>query len=503
MLINDLHVEDDNTITLPYKFTPREYQLSLMRAMIPELFPPVPTITDIILDREPSHAMNVKNAVAVWHRRAGKDKCSINILICRAMIDTPGYYLYMAPEAAQARKIIWQGIGSDGMKFIDHIPPEIIKTKRDQEMYVELINGSVIQIGGADNYDSLVGTNPRGIIFSEYSIQNPAALQYFRPMLVENKGWALFIYTSRGHNHGWDLRNTAKARVGETPSHPDWFYQCITIDESKREDGTPVITQQAYLDEIANGMPEATAKQEFYCDFDQGMPGAYYADIISKLHKTGAIGYFPHDPMLNVVTAWDLGLNDSNAIWFIQVAPSGPRVINYMEESNVPMTEWVKRVQEQPYNYFDHIAPHDITQRDPMTGFNRLEKCKELGLYFTVAPKLSRADGIEASRALLPICQFDETSCRPGIEALMGYERIYDEKLRRFKDTPHHNWCSHGADSWRYFAILWDDYKDMNSPIRPHYVIKTSGEKQLKNSGSLPPLRMGGVVHKNGEYYGR
>ena len=505
MLIDDITTEDDNTVTLPYKFTPREYQLPLMQAMIPELFPPTPSEVDIILDRTPSKKRNVKNAVAVWHRRAGKDKCSINILVCRAMIDAPGYYLYMAPEAAQARKIIWQGIGSDGMKFIDHIPPEIIKTKRDQEMYVELINGSVIQIGGADNYDSLVGTNPKGIIFSEYSIQNPAALQYFRPMLVENGGWALFIFTPRGHNHGWEIHKTALGRTTATAgvTHPDWFYQHITIDNSRREDGTPVITHQQYLDEIANGMPEATAKQEFYGDFDQGMPGAYYADLMSALYKTEAIGYFPHNPLLHVITAWDLGLNDCNSIWFIQVDPSGPRVINYMEEANVPMTEWVKRVSELPYNYFDHIAPHDINQRDPMTGFTRLEKCKELGFYFTVAPKLSRADGIEASRALIPICRFDEENCHQGIEALMSYERVYDEKLRVFKDTPLHNWASHGSDSWRYFAILWDDYKDMNSPLKPHFVITTGGTKHLKNSGSLPPLRMGGTVHKNGKHYGR
>lgn len=497
-LIDDLVTAEDNTINLPHEFKPRDYQMPVMRAMVPELFPPEPSEYDLMMGMPPGTPDNVKNAVLVWHRRAGKDKCSINILICRAMIDVPGYYLYMAPEASQARKIIWQGIGSDGMKFIDHIPKGLIKTKRDQEMYIELINGSIIQVGGADNFDSLVGTNPKGIVFSEYSIQNPAALQYFRPMLVENGGWSLFVYTSRGHNHGHTLHKIAKERYEE--GDKDWFHQIVTIDESKRADGTPVVTHQQFVDEVRNGMPEATALQEFYCDFDQGMPGAYYADLLSKLRKEGSVGHFPHDPKLQVITAWDLGLNDATAIWYIQVVNNMPRVIDYDEAANVPMTEWIRRVKDKPYNYFDHIGPHDLNQRDQMSGFTRLEQCKELGFYFTVAPKLSRADGIEASRALLPICQFHEETCSMGLEALTAYERVYDEKLKTFKDNPLHNWASHGADAWRYLAVVWDNYRDMNSVQRVHAVITSSGTRRIKGgAGAMPPLITGGRVRVNGK----
>lgn len=500
MLIDDLSSDTSNEIRLPYKYIPRPYQIGLMQAMVPELYPPAPTEFELLTNQKPRPPQPARNAVCIWHRRAGKDKTSINILTCRAMIDTPGYYLYMAPEAAQIRKILWQGQGSDGMKFIDHIPSALVKTKREQEMYIELINGSIIQLCGSDNYDSLVGTNPRGIVFSEYSLQNPAALQYFRPMLLENKGWSVFIYTPRGHNHGYTLHNTAKQRHAE--NNPLWFHQVVTIDNSTREDGTPVITREEYEQEIADGMPAATAMQEYYCDFDQGMPGAYYADQMANLYHQGGIGYYPHDPSMHVITAWDLGLNDSTAIWFIQVTPAGPRVIDYEAESNVPMTDWIKRVQEKPYNYYEHIGPHDLNVRDPMTGITRIDRCRELGLDFRIAAKLSRQDGIDAVRAVLPICQFNEKTCADGLEALMSYERVYDDRLRTFKDTPLHNWACHGADAFRYFAVMWNNYKDMYRAQPEHYVISSAGTKHRKGGGGaiMPPV-MGGRVRKNGELY--
>ena len=475
--------DEQEKIKLPYKFKPRDYQLPLFEHLVPELFK--------------SDNPIAKNTVLVWHRRAGKDKCAINILTCRAVIDVPGYYLYMAPEAAQARKIIWEGIGSDGMRFIDHIPPELIKSTRNQDMRIELINGSTIQVAGSDNYDSLVGTNPKGIIFSEYSLQNPAALQYFRPMLVENGGWAVFIYTPRGHNHGYELHKTAQKRMNE--GNQDWFHQVVTIDESTREDGSPVVTKEQYEQEIEDGTPKATALQEYYCSFDQGNVGAYYADQIATLNKNGGIGYYPHDPAKTVITAWDLGLNDNCSIWFIQIDDSGPRIIDYESEPNIPLTEWVKIIQEKPYRYYEHIGPHDLNVREMTTATTRLDFLQDAGLAFRVAPKLPRLEGIDAVRKILPICKFNEKTTEEGIECLRAYERVYDAELKTFKETPKHNWASHGADSIRYFAILWDEYRDAVSSQKPHRVILTEGTVKQKGGG-LPPLVYGGGVRKNGTY---
>lgn len=227
LLLDDLQIQGDSNIELPYQYTPRDYQLGLWQHMVPEIFA---TEEEKLLGLVPDP---VKRAVLVWHRRAGKDKSMINLMATRAVMDTPGNYVYLLPEQTQAKKIIWRGIGADGVRFIDHFPEQLVRKKYDSELLVELINGATVQIGGSDNYDAWMGTNPRGIIFSEYSLQDPAAWNYFRPILAENKGWAVFIYTARGHNHGYELRNVAKAKMEE--GDPTWYYSELTVDDTKNE----------------------------------------------------------------------------------------------------------------------------------------------------------------------------------------------------------------------------------------------------------------------------
>ena len=120
-------------------------------------------------------------------------------------VNKVGTYYYFFPTYNEGKKILWNGIDKEGFKFLNHIPTELVKRNSGHEMLVELVNGSIIQIIGTDNVDSIVGTNPIGCVFSEYSLQNPIAWGYIRPTLQENGGWAIFNYTSRGRNHGYTL----------------------------------------------------------------------------------------------------------------------------------------------------------------------------------------------------------------------------------------------------------------------------------------------------------
>ena len=149
-----------------------------------------------------------KRAVAVWHRRAGKDITALHRTMLQ-MLHRVGTYWHMLPLQNQARKVIWDGIvdGPDGpIKLIDWAFPQELRTATlAQEMKIRFANGSEWQLCGSDNYNALVGSNPVGIVMSEYSVSKPEAWEYIRPILAENGGWALFIYTPRGLNHGHDL----------------------------------------------------------------------------------------------------------------------------------------------------------------------------------------------------------------------------------------------------------------------------------------------------------
>ena len=409
--------KESKEITIPYKFTPRDYQIPLISC----------------IDR------GYKRAVCIFHRRAGKDKTLIN-LITKEALKRVGVYYYLFPTYKQGRKIIWQGIDKAGMKFTDHIPEEIRKRTNDQEMMIELKNGSIIQIIGTDDIDRIVGTNPVGCVFSEYSLQNPKAWDLLRPILAENEGWAVFNYTPRGKNHGYELYEMAK-------NNPKWFVQILTVDDTK------AISQEAIEEERLAGMDEDLIQQEFYCSFEAAIQGAYYAKQINKANEDGRITNVPYVENLPVYTVWDLGVGDSTAIWFVQLVNQEIRIIDYYEAQGEGLPYYAKVLDEKGYKYGGHYAPHDIQVREMGSGLSRLETARSLGINFQVVKNISIDDGINAARTIFNRCWFDKEKTKQGVNCLVNYHKEYDEKRKEYKNIPYHDWSSHGADAFRYLAI--------------------------------------------------
>jgi phage terminase large subunit len=56
-------------------------------------------------------------------------------------------------------------------------------------------------------------------------------------------------------------------------------------------------------------------------------------------------------------------------------------------------------------------------------------------------------------RQILPLCWFDKDKTEKGVDALRSYRRVWDEKLKAYKDTPLHDWASDPSDAFRTFAI--------------------------------------------------
>ena len=418
-------------ITVPLDWAPRPYQFPLWKFM----------------------EDGGKRAVAVWHRRAGKDLLSVNWCAVSALT-RPGLYWHLFPTYNQGRKIAWDGMTRDGRKFIEHFPKEMWEAVNNTEMRLTLKNGSIYQVVGTDNVDRLVGANPVGVVFSEYSLQDPRAWDYIRPILAENGGWALFIYTARGRNHGYDMLNMARR-------NERWFQQVLTVDDTR------AISKDAVDEERESGMPEEMIQQEFYCSFDAPLVGSYYGNAMAKLLADGKLTSLPYEPRLEVHTAWDLGMGDSTSIVFFQKHGQEIRVIDYYENSGEGLSHYAKIVKEKEYVYGEHLAPHDIQVREMGTGKSRLEVARELGIRFRVVPNLRIDDGIEAVRTTLPKCWFDEKKCSHLIESLRQYRKDFDEKNKVFRDRPLHDWTSHPADAFRYMCVGLRDQLDLNQRKLP------------------------------------
>jgi len=407
----------DREIVVPVDWVPRHYQLPMWKFL----------------------ENGGRRAVAIWHRRAGKDATSLNFTVVQA-VTRPGLYWHLLPTYNQGRKIVWDGRTKEGKPFLDAWPKALIAGVNGTEMKLELTNGSIWQVVGTDNVDRLVGANPVGCVFSEYSLQDPRAWDYIRPILAENGGWAIFIYTPRGRNHGYDLYNMAKG-------NPDWHCELLSVED------TGVLTQKIIEDERQAGMPEEMIQQEFYCSFDAGLVGAYYSNQMSYLLENKRLTKVPYDPTLEVHTAWDIGVADSVAIGFVQVYGEEIRCIDYYENSGEGMLHYIKYLRDKPYLYGKHFAPHDIKVREFTTGKSREEVARQFGLKFTVVAKLGIEDGIEAVRNMLPRTYWDEGKCGRWIEALRQYKKKWDDKRRCFSSDAEHDWTSHPADMTRMLAV--------------------------------------------------
>jgi hypothetical protein len=417
-----MNIETNRTLR---NFKPRPYQLPILAA----------------LDE------GFRRVLAILPRRAGKDITALNYVI-REMQKTPGVYYYVFPTYSQGRKVIWDSMTIEGVRMLDFFPKEWVESMNQQEMKIRYKNGSIFQVVGSDNFDRLVGTNPRGVVFSEYALQDPRAYQYIRPILTANKGWALFISTPRGKNHLYALYELAKVS-------PDWYLIKLSV-----EDTGHIPLSEIEKERQEGIMSDDLIQQEYYTSFDLGVEGSYYAKYIDQLRVDKRIGVVPWENGFLVHTAWDLGMRDSTSIIFFQVIGQTVRIIDCYQNHSQGLEHYAKVLSSKPYNYGKHIAPHDIKVRELGSGVTRLEKAKELGIHFTLSNDVSIADGIEASKTLFSKLWVDETKCSELINALENYRREYDSKRKVYKNNPLHDWSSHFADSFRYLAVSLPKTRD-------------------------------------------
>lgn len=397
--------------------------------------------------------------VTVWHRRAGKDVTAFNGLWIMAH-RFKGNYGYFFPYAKQGRSALWHGITNDGVSFRDFIPPDLKAHEHDTDMRITLTNGSTIQFIGTDNIDAKMGFNFLGVVMSEYPLQNPLAWKLIEPILKANGGWAWFPYTPRGkHNHGYQLYQAA-LRLQDRGE--PWFAQLLTIDDTG-------ILEDSDLDDVREqGTEESLIRQEYYCDFSAENPSSYFGKDMEKAREDGRVNKEVHwDPGKLVHTAWDFGIGDSTAIWFIQEGRYGEwYVIDYLENSGYGIQYYAKELHERPYAYGTHLVPHDAQQRDYTSGISKVEAAYELGMSFTVVPRQLKIDQIDSAHRMIHRMHFAEIDASEGVAALEGYERQWDANNKVYKNTPLHNWASHGADAFMCFSMGYTMIMDEEDPGR-------------------------------------
>lgn len=395
-----------------------------------------------------------KRLMLIWHRRAGKDEVALNMAAVAAH-ERPANYWHCLPEYAQGRKAIWEAVNPHtGKKRIDEaFPLEIRKRTDNQSMTIEFRSGAVWRVVGSDDPNSLVGAPPLGIVFSEWALSNPSTWAYLAPILLENGGWAAFITTPRGRNH-------VKTMLDMARTNPQtWFAEVLTPTET----GFPVSLVEEQRNEyhaiFGVDAGDALIDQEYWCSFEAAILGAYYGREMLEAERSGRIGDVPYDPALPVHTAWDLGVGDSTAIWFFQQLGSQIRVIDYYEANGYAIDHYADVLTKRGYNYGTDYVPHDARVKEWTNAGpdgkakTRIQTMLDLKRKPRVVPAQKLADGINAARRMIPSVVFDAKRCERGLECLRQYRREWDDLGKVFRETPLHDWASHGADAFRYLAL--------------------------------------------------
>jgi phage terminase large subunit len=396
---------------------------------------------------------NVKRwNVLVMHRRFGKTVWAVNHLIkhCLTCELPRPRVAFVAPTFAQAKRIAW-----DYVKYYAGVIPGV--TFNETELRVDFPNGGRLMLLSAENPDSLRGIYLDLCVFDEFGMQNPRVWgEVVRPALSDRQGGAVFLGTPAGHNHFFDLLEQAKSEMAE--GSDQWYYKIVKASESK-------LVPDEELDAAKSMMTPEQYEQEYECSFTAAIIGAYYGKLLADADDSDRITKVPYDPGYPVHTAWDLGINDSTAIWFAQIFRGGAvHVIDYYENGGVGLEHYAEVLRQKDYHWGDHLAPHDIEVRELGSGKSRLETAFSLGIRFKVIPKMKVIDGINAARLMLPKCYFDRDKTHEGVEMLRQYRQEFDEKKKVFRDHPRHDFTSHAADAFRYLAIGLENRQTMVKP---------------------------------------
>jgi len=408
------------------------------------------------------HYRQERWSIIVAHRRCGKTVACINDIIRKALLEAKpdGRYAYVAPYYAQAKTIAWDYL----MRFA---APALVKANQS-ELWVELDNGARIRLFGADNPDAMRGLYLDGVVLDEFADMKPSIFgAVIRPLLSDRGGWATFIGTPKGHNAFWEIYNNAT-------KDSDWYVKTLRASQTG-------LLPDSELADAAKMMSEDQYLQEFECDFESAILGAFYGKEMRLLTDQNRITTVEHDPMFKVFTAWDLGYSDDTAIWWFQVVHGEIRLLDYHSSNGQPVAFYCgiieSREQERMYDYGRHYLPHDARAKTLASNRSIIEQLSDKleVSKMKIVPSLSLQDGIQASRLALTRAWFDY-KCEDGIECLRQYQREYDEDKKVFRDKPRHDWTSHGADAFRMLAIAWKEeakIPNKEEPIKGVFVGKT------------------------------
>jgi len=187
----------------------------------------------------------------------------------------------------------------------------------------------------------------------------------------------------------------------------------------------------------------------------QSVDGAVFAHEMQQAEMEGRITRVPYQAVKPVHAVFDLGWADNTAIWFLQFVGMETRLIRYMENSQKPISWYLAQMQSFGYVYDTIWLPHDAENKTLAAAGRSIEEIvRASGLKTQVLPRIPVTDSINAARTMFPSCWFDRENTDLGLQCLKHYRYDVDPESGQFSRMPQHDRYSHGADAFRYIAMV-------------------------------------------------
>jgi len=233
-------------------------------------------------------------------RRFGKTYLCIARLVAWAIDKPNSLNWYVTANYRMAKQIAWR-------QLKNMVPDDLCVKRNETELSVELYNGSIISLKGAENADSLRGVSLSSLVIDEAAyVKQDAWEMVLRPALSDQGGPAWFITTPAGLNWFHDLWEQAQ-------QESDWQTFSYTTVQGGNVPAEEVEAARRTLD-------ERTFRQEYLASFET-LSGRVYPDfsdenITDSARDTGGEIYWGTDFNVSIM-AGVLGsrVGDTLHIW--------------------------------------------------------------------------------------------------------------------------------------------------------------------------------------------
>ena len=326
----------------------------------------------------PVHIDKHRYRVLCAGRRFGKSVFSRQEIVRKALmwkqgkkIESAGIkrvprFWIVSPTFRQGREVHW-------LELKEEIPKELVENINNTNQEITLANGTIIELKGAENEENLRGAGLVGVVLDECSYMKPHVWpRIIEPMLLETRGWAVFVSTPDGPN--WFKDIYLRGVENSSNYNPEWKSWHFTSYDNPFVD-------PADLDKKKKELPEEEFQQEYMAEFVT-FKDLVYKDFDFDVH---VIKPFDLEDLPNGTEYYrgiDFGFRHATVCLWIAVTP---------EEKWYVIEEYYAKEASSEHNVgvIKSILPNvevEATWGDP-SATQLIDDYEKLGLFITAADR--------------------------------------------------------------------------------------------------------------------